>query len=286
MIDYLKNIIPRLSQFSKSLDKEEIFINKPWVFLDEEQNNHGYLFHRDKRLIMSFNGTVQIGSWELLPHGKLLIDRCADKLLLENMFIDDALMILKKSGSEDESFVLINEKVIPDLNAIAYLKNKETIQEISDAQNKNLIKLLSSGIITGSYFIKGEKVKSWDGNIVTGTFRSTDKENEMYVVVKNGRVSSTHFHIEYTFENNKIVIRQSLSYKLEAGDKIIDGFRNEKGLQKLSIKNLKDDNSYLIKIDNEGVITSAFDLSIYDYVKIIISVLVVIGIAVILLKMQ
>lgn len=278
MIEYLKNILPRISHFSKTLDKEEVFINKPWVYLDEENNNHGYLFHRDKRLIMSFNGKVTIGSWELLPHGKLLIDRCTDKILLENMFIDDALMVLKKSGSKDESFVLINESVIPDLDALKYLKHKETIQEINDAENNNTIKVLSSGIITGNNFTKGEKVDSFDGNIITGTFKATNQEWETYVEVENGRVKSTYYHIEYTVGDQSIVIKQRKSNILRVGDRIISGFMNEDDTNKVVVTEPKYQNRYSIEINNDGVIISAFDLSNYDYLKIAIGVLILIAI--------
>lgn len=286
MIEYLKNILPRISHFSKSLDKVEVFINKPWVYLDEENNNHGYLFHRDKRLIMSLNGNVTEGSWELLPHGKLLIDRITNKILLENMFIDDALMILKKSGSKDESFVLINESVIPDLDALKYLKNKETIQEINDAENNNTIKVLSSGLITGTYFMKGDKVESFDGNIVTGTFRTTNKEWEMYVVVVNGRVSSTYFHIDYATENQKIVIKQRQSNRLNVGDTITKGFMQENNRTKIVVTDIKYHIRYSIKINDDGVITSVFDFSNYDYLKIIIGVIAVFAIAYFIAKLN
>lgn len=286
MIEYLKNILPRISHFSKLLDKEEVFINKPWVYLDEESNNHGYLFHRDKRLIMSFNGKVTIGSWELLPHGKLLIDRCTDKILLENMFIDDALMVLKKSGSQDESFVLINESVIPDLDALKYLRNKETIQEIRDAENNNSIKVFSSGIITGSNFKKGDKVDSFDGNIITGTFRTTNQECKTYVEVENSRVKLTYYHIDYTVGDQPLVIKQRKSNEISVGDRIITDFVNEDSKKKVIVTETKFQNRYSIRINNDGVITSAFDLSNYDYLKIAIGVLIVMAFAYCVVKLN
>jgi hypothetical protein len=84
MKNAIKNLIPRLIQYSKQLDKVENFVDKSWLYLDSNGDNHEYIFMRDFRLIMSVNGTVVTGKWELLPNGKLLIDRVSDKIMLKN----------------------------------------------------------------------------------------------------------------------------------------------------------------------------------------------------------
>jgi hypothetical protein len=60
MQQYLKNFIPRLNQFSRTLDQIESFVDKPWIFIDEKNNKHTYIFQRDKSLIMSLNGIVEM----------------------------------------------------------------------------------------------------------------------------------------------------------------------------------------------------------------------------------
>jgi len=121
---YLSNIIKRLNQFSASLDKQEIFVDKPWVFIDENSNQQKYIFKRDGSLIMSLNGQVTLGKWEYIPEAKsLLIDRVQDKILLNQNFIDSAVMVLKKDGFKDDYFILANEILIPDLDVTIYLKN-------------------------------------------------------------------------------------------------------------------------------------------------------------------
>ena len=120
---YLSNLLPRLQEYSLSLDKKEVFVEKPWVIVDENLNQQKYIFRRDGELIMSLNGTVKIGSWEYIAAAKsLLINRIQDKILLNQFFIDPAVMVLKKDGFKDENLIMANEILIPDLDVTTYLK--------------------------------------------------------------------------------------------------------------------------------------------------------------------
>ena len=67
---YLSNLIKRLKEFSQTLDKKEIFIEAPWVIIDEKQNQQKYIFKRNGDLIISLNGEVTDGKWEYLPTAK------------------------------------------------------------------------------------------------------------------------------------------------------------------------------------------------------------------------
>jgi hypothetical protein len=127
MIDYIKNILPRIQQYSKSLDTIETFVDKNWIFIDENNDHHEYLFLRDKRIIMTLKYVTKEGSWDLLPTGQLLIKRSStDTIKLEKLFIEKGLLILKYSSTNDNPFVLINSKLIPDLDVVSYLKKLES----------------------------------------------------------------------------------------------------------------------------------------------------------------
>lgn len=125
MLVWLKNLLPRLESISKSLDQQELFIDQPWIFTDESGNRHQYIFMRSNELVLSVNGSVILGTWKLLSAAKsLLIDTTSEKLLLKHAFIDEGVMILKKDGIADTPFILVNERIIPDLNFYDYLKRK------------------------------------------------------------------------------------------------------------------------------------------------------------------
>ncbi len=125
MLVWLKNLLPRLESISKSLDQQELFIDQPWIFTDESGNRHQYIFMRSNELVLSVNGSVIMGTWKYISAAKsLLIDTTVEKLLLKHAFIDEGVLILKKDGTADIPFILVNERVIPDLNLQDYLKRK------------------------------------------------------------------------------------------------------------------------------------------------------------------
>jgi len=111
MKQYINNLIPRLVEFSSGLNKKENFIEKQWVLIDDNLNKETYIFRRNGDMIMSLNGVVSDGKWEYIAAAEsLLIDRIKDKILLNQYFIDPALMILKKDGFKDDKFILLNAK--------------------------------------------------------------------------------------------------------------------------------------------------------------------------------
>lgn len=207
MIDYIRKILPRIQQYSKQLDKQEVFVDKPWVFIDEDNNNHEYMFLRDHRLIMSLNGIVKEGKWELLPNGKLLINRIQDTIMLQNMFIDDALMLLKKSGTADIPFTLINENKIPDLDVVKYLQRVQEKIQI-DSPNTERGRIIESGKVVGSNFQIGELVTGQNNEILTGQFQTTNRHCDEYLVVENGKITERYFIANYIVDGVGIEIKQ------------------------------------------------------------------------------
>jgi hypothetical protein len=122
---YLQNLIPRLQQFSKSLDKKELFVDKSWVLIDEENDRHQYIFERDGNLIMSFNGQVIQGSWRYIAASDaLLLNRRVDEVLLKSAFVDNGIMLLRMDNYDNTTpLILVNEAVIPDLDIERHLSN-------------------------------------------------------------------------------------------------------------------------------------------------------------------
>ena len=156
MIEYIKNIIPRIQHYSKGLNKIELLVDpkKPWIHFNESGNYHQYIFMRDKRLIMIFNGVTKTGKWELLHTNQLMIDRISDQITLDHLFVEKALLILKLSGVSAQPFILINSEEIPDLNVLRYLQNfenkKKTISgNFTNAEDENNNELLRNLIFIG-----------------------------------------------------------------------------------------------------------------------------------------
>lgn len=218
MNEILKYYITSFANRTLSIKKKGLLIEKPWALVDEDGEIQKLIFKQDKGLILSKNGKVTEGHWDYYPEAKsLLIDRGTDKLLLNEQFIDENVIILKKDGTDNDFFALSNENTIPDYNIPKYL-NSLKCQEFGISQqtllNGNTLQIYDTeGILSLAYAI-GHKVEQLDDKnnplpISEGSFMSKSKNYTFYV--KNGKLSSVK-------EN---VIQKSIdgdSFEIEGGD--------------------------------------------------------------------
>ena len=125
---YLTEIIPRLKKYSASLDQSALLVDKPWVVSSSEEAFEKLIFRSDGRVHLSRDGEVTDGKWEYLPEAQsLLIDYGNRKRLYRHQYLDEAVLALKidsKISSDDDFYLLVDEKKVPDCNAKAYLENK------------------------------------------------------------------------------------------------------------------------------------------------------------------
>ncbi len=270
MIEYLKNIIPRIKQYSKELDKSENFVDKNWVFIDDNNNQHEYIFLRNGRLIMTINSTTKEGSWELLPTGELLIKRSTDDYLkLANIFIEDALLILKISATNNIPFILINQKLIPDLNVLAYLEKFEKQKEYEvkwEENNKSdedlKYRLLDNGEIKGPEFYKGKVIDVEEGVILNGIYKTAAVLYEKYVLVKNNVIERVFYKIKYFYKGQVFKLEQD-----ELGDPMKGGILINENSIKIPvdcfIKVVDEDNEkFWIKLSLDNKIKSYYNIGL------------------------
>src|SRR5690606_15189799 len=82
-----------------------------------------YEFFRDGRLLVSKGGEATWGKWELTPSSQRLVMEYKSRILLiQAEFVDDTLMVVKKSGSGEPSMVFVNQQKLPDLGFEQYLE--------------------------------------------------------------------------------------------------------------------------------------------------------------------
>lgn len=222
MIDYIKNLLPRIQEFSINLDKKEVFVDKHWIFFDTNNNQHSYIFKRDGRLVMSLNGDVQEGKWELLPEAhSILVDRLKDKILLNQALVLDGLMYLKKDGSDLNPWILINKQVIPDLNYEQYLMDLIIVK--SDLKPFNLYDGKTYYYKERSYGDETlEGCNIYDENLNQITYDTKlgwgpDKT----IVVGNGIIKHILFQKEYSTDRGIVTIFQTNLQTIAIGDEAI-----------------------------------------------------------------
>lgn len=216
MMSFIQNLLPRLRNFSQSLDQTELFVDKPWVLIDEDGQQQTYIFRRGGELLMSLDGQVQMGSWDYIaPAQSLLINRGVDRLLLNHFFFTDALLVLARDGRPESKFVLANRQLIPDLNIESYLRVLEAKQSVQLKSSSSLISpvlrfstkttggfslefLTKNGAITIDDAAFVEDKPAQDGRYVS--------EKNWGVVIKEGLVKSIFWPKQYSFKTGQKII--------------------------------------------------------------------------------
>ncbi len=220
MIDYLKNILTRLKKHSQNLDKIELFVDRSWIFIDRNQNNHEYIFERDGKLIMSYNGLVNVGNWRLLATNKLLIDRITDKLLLNNIFLNSDILILQKNGTDDEPFILIDEQIVKNHNYLTYLNELDTkLIDEDDKKNKHP-RITRNNKIVGDHLQIGDILSNDNQVFANGTFIHLYSKNKFFEI-ENNIIKSIYYLQYFKYNNNGNVVK--LKFKVKILDNLFEG---------------------------------------------------------------
>jgi hypothetical protein len=218
---YLKSIVKELRNYSATLDKTSILIDKPWALIDDEFEMQKLIFKKDKELILSKNGQVQIGKWDYFPEAKsLLIDRNTDKILCNEAFIDKGVMVLRLDGTDSRFFILANENIVPDLDANRYLKELR-YQKLRIVETK-LVDGRILEVSRGSeynYPAIGNAVTVEADPIEDGKYQLA--ETKEYYEVKKGRIYKILTETTYTNpDKHEIVIHQQDSWNIRNGDEV------------------------------------------------------------------
>lgn len=202
---YLQNIVKDLKQFSESLDKQTMLINKPWALIDSELGIQKLIFKKNKELILSKDGQVTEGKWDYFPEAKsLLIDRGFDKILCNETYIDDSILVLKMDGKKDDFFVLANENNLPDLDAYAYLRSlyydKYGIQATPLADDRNIqIKPNNNNSIGSGSTVTIDDLKAPDGIYIT-------KDGTQKIIVLDNKIVAIAYLKKYKLDNGEVII--------------------------------------------------------------------------------
>ncbi len=140
MTHYLESILPKILSYSQKLDKLALLLNELWVVTGDDSKRMKLIFKADGEVVISENGDVQFGKWELLNRASsILIKYEKSAKLYNHAFFDEGILALKLDGSTD-FFILANQNRIPDLNVAGYLNAKyESPAKAGLATNTNTI---------------------------------------------------------------------------------------------------------------------------------------------------
>jgi hypothetical protein len=202
---YLQNLLPRLRQFSQSLEKKELLVDQPWILTGDVPNKQQFIFRRDGTLIQSVNGDVETGTWEYIAAAQsLLIQSNSIKILLNHAFFDKGVLLLKKDGSPDNPWILANERIIPDLDVETYLKNL-----VAKKQKYGWLKLDTGEEIEfedpfSSGIKQGVVVKHNGAGMQDGTYEA--ENNNLLLIIHNSRVTQIYKKTTCSTDKGDIVV--------------------------------------------------------------------------------
>lgn len=115
-----------LRNYSNQLANRNLLVEIPWTMVDGDLNLQRLIFNRNNSLYIITEGVIQESTWEYLPTmNSLVISIDGRRILMNEVFLDDKVLILKRDGSNVDCLAFANETKLPDLNLVNYLKSLE-----------------------------------------------------------------------------------------------------------------------------------------------------------------
>lgn len=143
MKTFILKAVERLRNYSQKLDAKAILFEKSWEVFNETGDKELMIFRTNSELLISRNGIVQKGKWELLDIANLLIDVDNKSYLLNAAYIEEKFLALKLDGTQ-QFMVMIetdmkNRFSMNSINAIEqYLEDRYKRIEAEKAEQKRL----------------------------------------------------------------------------------------------------------------------------------------------------
>ena len=114
----LSVLIPRVRKLSQKFDNTSLILSHHWVLVDEINSKKKlYIFRKNKELLISEDGQVDIASWRYLGKNTLLVENNTEKNLYKHGFFDQNLIAIKIRDDENYSFFVDEEKFDHGLNS-------------------------------------------------------------------------------------------------------------------------------------------------------------------------
>ena len=107
---FVSKIIPKLSSFSKKLDKISVICDRKWKMLDDEGESTSYIFREKNELLIIKKGEVKKAKWEIINQNDILIEQETASFLFRQAFIDENIFVLNVDGTGSYVYFVDGEK--------------------------------------------------------------------------------------------------------------------------------------------------------------------------------
>lgn len=143
MKTYLLNSIQRVKEYSIKLDAQSILYGKKWEVFNDTGEKEVFFFKPNNELVISRNGLVQKGKWDLLSITSILIDIDNKSYLFNAAFVDNKILALQLDG-RNEYIILIESETnkqffLDTINKVEKYLVNEYIKPSPKVDNKNQV---------------------------------------------------------------------------------------------------------------------------------------------------
>ncbi|ADV48703.1 hypothetical protein Celal_1390 [Cellulophaga algicola DSM 14237] len=109
MYEYLKFLIVKLKSIDDKLTVIALLQNKFWVRINDKNLNEKWFFKENGKLLISINGNIVDGRYEQLSEGSLIVELDKNKILLNQNFIYNDILLLKKDSDDSDFYAFYDD---------------------------------------------------------------------------------------------------------------------------------------------------------------------------------
>jgi len=123
--DQIQSFRSSLRNYNSQLANRNLLVDIPWTMVDGDLNLQRLIFNRNNSLYVITEGVIQESTWEYLPSmNSLAISIDGRRILMNEIFADGTVLILKKDGNSQDLIAFVNESELPKENLARYLDKK------------------------------------------------------------------------------------------------------------------------------------------------------------------
>ena len=123
--DQIQSFRSSLRNYSSQLANKNLLVDIPWTMVDGDLNLQRLIFNGNNSLYIITEGVIQESTWEYLPSmNSLAISIDGRRILMNEVFADGTVLILKKDGNAPEFYAFVNANNLPTLNLEEYLRSE------------------------------------------------------------------------------------------------------------------------------------------------------------------
>ncbi|RLJ64394.1 hypothetical protein CLV86_1512 [Lacinutrix venerupis] len=216
MLEYLKFLFRKVKSLDRKLNNIAFLQDKTWIRISPNGFDEKWFFRKNRVLTLSINGNIVDGSYEFLNE-YLIIEFSNKKILLNQSFIFNDILLLKKDSDDSTFFAFYDNSKFSKNEFLIYIENSrkkdlniKQITLIDNTKAEIIRKPNQKGIIKGNTVLIGGEISK----------KKLIETKYYYYELINGKISNIFIKKKYKIYDNEIIIKQKWK-EISIGDTIV-----------------------------------------------------------------